>query len=191
MRKSQSNSNKSGIELEKLTTNRLPNLNGLRVLVAVARNNSFTLAADALGVTQSAVSKQISALEVEFGQALFRRYHRRIEITSFGQRVADLAGSAFAQIETGLREMDVPAPDQIRLFGDADFLEQWLFPRLPEFEALHPTIRISITANIGMNNPPEGEWDCAVIWGRGGWNGCRFEALMTNRVFPVAAPSYF
>lgn len=171
--------------------NRLPNLNGLRVLVAVARCASFTRAAEDLGVTQSAVSKQISSLEAELGQPLFRRFHRRIEITPFGQRVADLAGSAFAQIETGLREMDVPAPDQIRLFGDADFLEQWLFPRLPRFEAENPAIRISITAQIGMNNPPEGEWDCAVIWGRGDWSGCLFQALMTNRVFPVAASEYF
>ncbi len=171
--------------------NRLPNLNALRVLSQVARHNSFTIAAEALGVTQSAVSKQIAALEAELGQPLFVRFHKRIEITPFGQKLADLATSSFTRIETGLREFKAPAPDQIRLHGDADFVELWLFPRLQSFEAMNPDIRISISVTVGMNAPPATGWDCAVFWGRGGWSGFRFEALLTNTVFPVAAPDYF
>ncbi len=170
---------------------RLPNLNALRALVHVARQQSFTGAAEAMGLTQSAVSKQIAALEADLGQPLFRRYHKRIEITPFGQKVADLALSAFARIETGLREAGAPAPDQIRLHGDADFVELWLFPRLARFEAANPDIRISISVTVGLNAPPAAEWDCCVFWGRGEWRGVRFEPLLTNTVFPVAAPDHF
>lgn len=170
---------------------RLPNLNALRVLVQVARQNSFTGAAEALSVTQSAVSKQIAALEAELGQPLFRRFHKRVEITPFGQKVADLATTAFARLETGLREADAPPPDQIRLHGDADFVELWLFPRLQRFETANPDLRVSIAVTVGMQAPPTTGWDCAVFWGRGDWSGFRFEALLTNTVFPVAAPDYF
>ncbi|GAA6163400.1 transcriptional regulator GcvA [Pelagimonas sp. KU-00592-HH] len=170
---------------------RLPNLNALRVLAEVARYRSFTKAAESLGVTQSAVSKQVAALEAELGQPLFVRSHRKIEITAFGRRVADLADGAFAQIRAGLREEEAGAPDQIALWGDADFIELWLFPRLHRFEALHPEIRISISVQVGMNRPPQGRYDCAVIWGRGGWAGCRFAPFLTNSVFPVAAPGFF
>ncbi|MEX0304908.1 MAG: LysR substrate-binding domain-containing protein [Leisingera sp.] len=170
---------------------RLPNLNALRVLAEVARQRSFTTAADELGVTQSAVSKQIAALEAHFGRPLFQRSHRKAEITPYGQRVAALADEAFEHIRSGLRSLEEPLPDQISLWGDADFIELWLFPRLHRFEALHPEVRISISVQACMNQPPSDNYDCAVIWGRGGWNGCRFSPLLTNSVFPVAAPGFF
>jgi len=91
----------------------------------------------------------------------------------------------------GLREADAPTPDQIRLRGDADFVELWLFPRLARFENDNPDLRISISVTVGLNAPPAKDWDCAVFWGRGDWSGVRFEALLTNTVFPVAAPDYF
>ncbi|MFY0312161.1 LysR substrate-binding domain-containing protein [Leisingera sp. D0M16] len=169
----------------------LPNLNALRVLAAVAREGGFSKAADTLGVTQSAVSKQIAALEAELQQPLFLRSHRKAEITAYGRHVADLAAEAFGRIETGLQQAKAPLPEQIRFWGDADFTELWLFPRLRRFEALHPDIRISISVQVGMNRPPGAEFDCAVVWGRGDWTGCRFEPLLTNTVFPVAAPQYF
>ncbi len=169
----------------------LPNLNALRVLTAVAREGGFSKAAERLGVTQSAVSKQIALLEAELGQPLFMRFHRRVEITPFGRQVADLATDAFSRIETGLRHAKDTAPEQIRFYGDADFTELWLFPRLRRFEATWPNTRISITVEVAMNKPPEQDYDCAVIWGRGDWTGCRFEPLLTNSVFPVAAPHYF
>jgi LysR family glycine cleavage system transcriptional activator len=62
---------------------------------------------------------------------------------------------------------------------------------LSRFEALFPDIRISITVGVGMSAPPSSPYDLAIIWGRGGWKDCRYEPLMTNTVFPVAAPDYF
>lgn len=169
----------------------LPNLNALRVFAAAARHLSFTRAADELNVTQSAVSKQIAALETEFGRPLFVRRFRQVELTPFGARVAEAAQGALELMHTRLSAIDPRAPEQIRLAGDADFIQLWLFPKLRAFEAAHPEIRISIRAQIGMDAPPTDAFDCAVIWGRGAWRGCRFEPLLTNQVFPVCAPGFF
>jgi LysR family glycine cleavage system transcriptional activator len=64
---------------------RLPNLNALQAFEAVARRLSFSLAADELGVTQSAVSRQIKALETYFGVPLFRRLTHSIQLTEQGK----------------------------------------------------------------------------------------------------------
>lgn len=168
----------------------LPNLHALRVLAIVARHGSFTRAAADLGVTQPAVSKQIAALEATFGQALFHRFHRRIELTPFGAEVAAAAEAAMQRLSLRLTTIERGLPDQLRVAGDADFLQLWLFPRLAGFEAQHPDIRISLSATVGMNAPPADDYDCALIWGRGDWGGCRFEELLDNTVFPVAAPGY-
>ena len=157
----------------------------------MAEERSFSGAAQSLGVTLSGVSKQIAALEAQLDRPLFRRLHRGIEITPFGRHVADLAADAFDRFEAGLKQDRTPSPSQIRLWGDADFTELWLFPRLRRFEAMFPAIRISISVVVGMNRPPDGDYDCAIIWGRGEWTDCRFAPLMTNTVFPVAAPRYF
>ena len=170
---------------------KLPNLNALRTFECVARHQSFTLAARDLGVTQSSVSKQIAGLEEHFGQPLFVRHHRRIELTEFGKEVSAAAYSGLQHIVERLTAIDRNRPNQIRLLADADFVQLWLFPKLAEFESRFPAIRISIHCTISMNAPPEGDYDCAIFWGRGEWRNCRFEPLLRNTVFPVAAPGFF
>lgn len=169
----------------------LPSLNMLRVFVEAARLQSFSLAAEKLGVTQSAVSKQISALEAQMGRALFVRHHRRIELTAYGADVAEAAAPAFEHLANRLRAIGNVQTQQIRLVGDADFVELWLFPKLSAFEKAHPNIRVSIHTQVGMNTAPEGDYDCGIIWGQGNWQDCQYVPFLTNRVFPVARPGFF
>lgn len=167
------------------------NLNSLRIFECAARLNSFTRAADELGVTQSAVSKQINALEAQFEKPLFNRFHRRVELTAFGEQVAEAASASFSQLQEKLETINDPRPHQIRFYGDADFVQLWLFTKLPEFEEANPDVRISIRSRVEMNEPPEGRYDCAIIWGKGNWEKCRFEPFLTNNAFPVARPGFF
>ncbi|MDW4499433.1 LysR substrate-binding domain-containing protein [Sulfitobacter sp. D35] len=67
--------------------------------------------------------------------------------------------------------------------------EQIIDPK--KFESANPDIRISISVSVGTNAPPPGDWECSIFWGRGDWSGSRPEAILTNTVFPVAAPDYF
>ncbi|MFD0857843.1 LysR substrate-binding domain-containing protein [Roseovarius aquimarinus] len=169
----------------------LPNLNALRVFEAAARHESFTKAASELSVTQSAVSKQVAALEEHFGQRLFDRQHRRITLTPFGREVFKAADIGIATLRERLGLVGTRRALQVRLVADADFVALWLFPRLPGFERAYPEIRVSIETRISMDTPPGESFDFAVIWGRGAWRNCRFRPLMTNAVFPVCAPDFF
>lgn len=170
---------------------RLPNLNSLRVFEAAARHESLTRAAEELSVTQSAVSKQVAALEAYFGQPLFERQHKRIILTPFGREVFKAADLSIATLRERLDMIGTPRAVQIRLVADADFVQLWLFPRLPDFENAFPDIRISLETRTSLQSPPPDGYDCAIIWGRGAWRNCRFHPLMTNTVFAVCAPGWF
>ncbi|MAB97758.1 MAG: hypothetical protein CMK71_06780 [Pseudomonadaceae bacterium] len=170
---------------------RLPSLHALRVFECAARHESFTKAGEELGLTQSAVSKQVALLEEHFGTPLFVRSHRKIVSTEAGRLVARAVTSSLVNLNAQLEKVSANRPQQIRVVADADFAQLWLFPRLPSFERLYPEFRLSIQSETSLQNPPDGGYDCALLWGRGNWRNCRFESLFTNNVFPVAAPGYF
>ncbi len=171
---------------------RLPSLNALRVFEAAARHQNLTKAGEELGVTQSAVSKQVAQLEAVLQQPLFERRHRRIELTPFGREVAAAVSGTMTQLAQRLDAIATDRPHQITFVAELDFIQLWLLQRLFRFEAAHPSVRISLTGYVaeGGEALPEGDWQCAVVWGRGAWSGCRFEQLFTNQIFPVAAPAY-
>jgi len=70
----------------------LPSLDLLRGFEAAARQLSFTKAAAELFLTQSAVSRQVQALEEQLGTALFERHHRQIRLTAAGQKLFRATG---------------------------------------------------------------------------------------------------
>lgn len=83
----------------------------LRTLRAVIETGSFTGASERLGFTQSAVSKQVAALESAAGVQLFRRGSRGVEPTAAGLRLAGRAAAVIDQLDAARRELDaVPAP---------------------------------------------------------------------------------
>ncbi|GAB5469011.1 MAG: transcriptional regulator GcvA [Rhodospirillales bacterium] len=168
----------------------LPSLQSLRVFEAAARLESITLAGEALGLTQSAVSKQVAQLEALLGQRLFRRDRRSIALTEAGRRVAWIAATTLADLSTRLDEVVSPGVDSLRLAVDADFSQLWLFPKLPGFYRRHPEVTLSLRSDSKLTAPPERDYDCALLWGRGDWRSCRFRPLFTNTVFPVAAPGF-
>ena len=73
-------------------------LEGVEAFLAVARRSSFRRAAADLGVTPSAVSQAVRALEAKVGAALFTRTTRSVGLTEAGQRFLDRAGPAFAEL---------------------------------------------------------------------------------------------
>jgi LysR family glycine cleavage system transcriptional activator len=120
-------------------------LGSLRVFVAVAEHLHFTRAAEALGVTVSAASMQVQALEQYLGLSLFRRQGGRIELTVHGAQL-------LPKIRLGLNSLQDAIDDAravrghgpLRISTLGSFLTQWLIGRLPLFESLHPGIDLSI-----------------------------------------------
>ncbi|MGF6639933.1 LysR family glycine cleavage system transcriptional activator [Paraburkholderia sp. MM5496-R1] len=125
---------------------RIPNFVLLRAFEAAARLESFTLAAEELHLTQSAISHQVKELEEYFGRPLFHRRNRRVEATSEGRRLYESLGRVFDVIEAACSEVALAPDAQVLAVHSApSFAAKWLGPRLPEFTQAHPgvTIRLS------------------------------------------------
>ncbi len=119
----------------------------LRVFHAVALAGSFTHAGEDLNLSQSAVSRQISALEEELGVQLFHRHARGLEPTEHGDllyRTAHEILDKLAAVRARLTEnKNVPAGD-LRVTTTVGLGSTWLTPRTHDFLKLYPDIRLSI-----------------------------------------------
>ena len=120
----------------------------LRAFEAVARHLNFRAAAEELSLTQSAVSRQIQALEDEVGTALFLRHTRAVEMTSAGNQLLRAAGSALERIDAAVRQIRQSAGRKsVAITTWASFASMWLIPRLEAFQREHPDIDIRIDAS--------------------------------------------
>ena len=127
---------------------KLPSLSSLRTFEAAARLGSFSLAADELSVTTSAVSHQIKLLEEYTGVQLFHRMHRPIVLTDLGRRYANEIAFAFAHMATATQKIArSDKSDILSIHSSPSFATQWLMPRLARFSTLHPDIDVRLHAS--------------------------------------------
>ncbi len=170
---------------------RLPPLDLLRSFEAVARHRSFTLAAEELCLTQSAVSRQIKALEDALGLSLFRRLHRAIDLTPEGQRLFESVTRGLDDVSACLTALGAnPKAPQITVSASVAFAWYWLMPRLERFGGLQPDVDLRVLATDHAVLPGAGEVDVAVLFGSGQWVGLQARLLFGERVYPVCSPAY-
>jgi LysR family transcriptional regulator, glycine cleavage system transcriptional activator len=123
-------------------------LAALRGFEVAARHLSFTLAAEELALTQSAISRQIATLERQVGKALFVRKTRALALTAHGERLHAAVRQALAGIDTCVDTIrGVGQAPRIGLTTYASFASLWLVPRLAEFQQHHPDIEFRIDAS--------------------------------------------
>jgi LysR family glycine cleavage system transcriptional activator len=121
----------------------LPSLTALRSFEAAARHQSFRRAAEELGITQSAISHQIAALEDALKVSLFRRVSRGIELSEAGAQFYPYLRDGFDRIAQGAALVS-----RAELGGDltvqvyVTVAVRWLIPRLHGFQARHPDILV-------------------------------------------------
>ena len=165
---------------------RLPNLHALRAFEAAARHESFQQAADELGVTPSAVSRHVRALETELGHPLFERLHRAVALTEDGARYAARITAAFKEMATGPSGR---ARAQVVIDADAELLRLWLLPRLTS-QALD-TLELDAVLRGRTDRPRmlPADTDIALVWGALDFDGFKGRPLLRPQVFAVAAPS--
>ncbi len=119
-----------------------------RAFLAVAKHLNFRAAADELALTQSAVSRQIQALEDEVGVPLFLRHTRAVELTSAGAQLHRAVGPAIERMDAAVRLVRQTAGRRsVAITTWASFASMWLIPRLEEFQRDHPGIDIRIDAS--------------------------------------------
>ncbi|WP_461306469.1 LysR substrate-binding domain-containing protein [Albidovulum sp.] len=174
-----------------MSKRRPPPLSLLQTFEVVARRGSFTLAAQELCLTQSAVSRQIRSLEARLGFALFRRLHRAIEPTAEGRRLLEAVTRGLQEIDNGIRALRAAAENpQITVSASVAFAYYWLMPRLARFAARHPEIDVRVLATDQRIELRQEGVDVAILYGAGNWPGVRTARLFGERVYPVCSPAW-
>jgi LysR family glycine cleavage system transcriptional activator len=166
-------------------------LSALAAFEAAARHQNFAHAADELHLTASAVSHHVRKLEGLLGVSLFQRHARGVALTAEGRRLADAAGNALADLDAVFASVrPQPGTAQVRLATLHSFASAWLLPRLPDFAAANPQIRVAVETEIALTRFDPGGPDLGVRHGPGAWPGLAAEHLLDEWMFPVVAPDF-
>lgn len=172
-----------------LSLDKLPPLDLVRSFVAVGRRLSITVAAGELHVTQSAVSRQIAALEDIVGVKLFVRHHRSIAFTPEGERLFERCHAATMQLQEVFEKITVPRHRRpVVITSPTGFANLWLVPRIAQLQSRHPDIELHIaTSNTVYDLKSEGV-DLAVRYGDRPAGRGRPILLLPEAIAPVARP---
>lgn len=171
---------------------KLPNLNALIAFEAAGRLNSFTRAADELGLTQGAVSHQIKQLEETLGIKLFRREHKRITLTQDGSHYLNVASQAILQIIEATDELRSRASATRFVIATSDAVcLHWLMPRLSALRDLEPSIDLQVVSFQDNSSGTSLDVDLGIQYGGAAWPGYRAEFLAAGQLVPVCSPRYF
>jgi LysR family glycine cleavage system transcriptional activator len=128
-------------------TRTLPPLDLLRGFESAARHLSFTRAGAELFVTQSAVSRQILALEEFVGAPLFERRHKALVLTEAGQAYYRVVAAALEQVREATRRLrETRKGHVLTVTTTVSFASTWLVPRLARFRREYPGVDVRITA---------------------------------------------
>lgn len=166
-----------------------PTLPELQAFVQVARAGGATGAADALGLTQSAISRALGTLEARLGVALFHRVRKRLVLSDAGRAFLRDAERILADLDaTALTVMSFGGHrDVVRIACLPTFGAVWLLPRLAEFGRTAPQVTFDMTARLAPVDFDRDPFDLAV--GRSAGRGAfGHRVLVAERLVVVASP---
>jgi DNA-binding transcriptional LysR family regulator len=167
----------------------LPPMAALHSFMAAARHGGFSKAADEIGLTQSAVSRQVATLEDWLQTSLFDRNGRRVQLSADGRAYADAIGPALAAIRVATaRARAEPAETALRIATLPTFGMRWLAPRLGRLTRDIPDLVIEFAARSHEFDFAEEAFDAAVHYGLPTWPGAEHDLLFRERAIPVIAP---
>ncbi len=165
-------------------------LRALQAFDAAATLSSLSKAAEALGVTHGAVSRQIKQLEAYLGVHLLHRRPNGVEMTDAGEQLHRATQQAFSALQIGLRGVKRSRDGRsVTVSLSASLATKWLVPRLPAFRANHPGIALFLDTNDEVIDFDDSDVDVALRYGVPDWGGLHFERLMAEDLIVIAAPS--
>lgn len=169
---------------------RLPSLNGLRAFEAAGRLMSFTLAADELHVTASAISHQIRQLEEALGFSLFQRTARGLVLSEEGRLLLPDVQAGFGHLAAGLGRLEARRPSGVLTVSMlSTFAMRWFLPRLPRFQQRDPDIEVRISTSVQPVKLERDGFDCAIRFGSGDWPDLHVVRLFAELLVPVCSPA--
>jgi DNA-binding transcriptional LysR family regulator len=168
-------------------------LGGVGVMAAVVETGNFARAGDALGLTQSGVSRAIARLEMRIGVRLFDRTPRAVTLTDEGRRFHQ----SVMPLLTGLEEAATDAAGsaaavrgRLRINVDPFFARLVLAPRLGKFLTAYPELSVEIVGRDRLGELVADGFDAAVRFGEPEPSTLVARRLLETRVLTCAAPSY-
>jgi DNA-binding transcriptional LysR family regulator len=157
-------------------------LNALRAFEGVARHGSFTAAANALLISQSALSRHVIALERLLGVPLFERKPHALALTKAGQHLLPAVAKSFDRLEYALddiRNEGAPTQRILRVQMPPSFATQLAVPILRDFRRTSTEVDIDLVSPHGVG-PPLGDVDVAVVYSKQ-----TVTDLVTDLLWPV------
>ncbi|WP_182422280.1 LysR family transcriptional regulator [Aureimonas sp. ME7] len=169
----------------------LPSMSLLCAFEAAARHQSFTAAAAELHLTQSAISRQVKALEEAVGSSLFLRDRQTVKLTLAGEAYAQDIRQALNRISKATLNFKAnPAGGTLKLGILPTFGTRWLAPRLSQFTQAHPGITLNLSTRFAPFDFEEDSLDAAIHFGAPSWSGAELDFLMSETVVPVCSRAF-
>jgi DNA-binding transcriptional LysR family regulator len=169
----------------------IPSMTALLQFESVARLNSFTLAAEELGVSQAAVSKQIRVLEENVRAQLFQRMHRKIYLTEAGETLFAIISESLQKIASGFDQIiQGSEKEEIVLASTAPVSQFRIMPRLNTLVEALPHARLRLTTQMFVGDLRAPDFDLDIRFGNGRWSDGQAVLLFEEEVFPVCSPRW-
>ncbi|MFY1027010.1 DNA-binding transcriptional regulator DsdC [Actinobacillus seminis] len=163
----------------------------LHTFEVCARHLSFTLAAEELCITASAVSHQIHKLEEELGFLLFKRFHRKIALTYEGEKLFHTLKQVFEAVNKEvfeIRQQEISG--ELTIYVRPSLAQSWLVPKLAGFYQKHPFIQLNILTGNEIINFERYKIDLAIYYDDLYDKNLQHYELMSESIIPVCSPKY-
>jgi LysR family transcriptional regulator, glycine cleavage system transcriptional activator len=167
----------------------LPSIQTLRAFDAAGRHQSYSRAADELGLTHGAISHRIRELETRTGERLFERRGNRMVPTPEGHRLLAHVRHALALLGNAFSP-DAPATQRLTISLLPSVAARWLSPRLAGFRAAQPKVKLELRTEVDLADFRGDDVDGAIRFGPGGWPGVQATRIAGELLFPVCSPAY-
>lgn len=170
----------------------LPPTQALIAFEAAVRHGGFSRAGEEIGLTQSAVSRQIAQLEDMLQTPLFDRIGRRVRLNEAGRAYAEELLPALDAIRRATARVSArPSQTALRVATLPSFGMRWLAPRLPQLTARHPDLVIDFAARSQPFDFGHEDFDAAVHFGvAADWPGVAMDFLFREEAVPVCSPGW-
>lgn len=169
----------------------LPSTSLLAAFESVSRTGSVTAAARELDLTQSAVSRQIRALEEQLGVELFIRERQTVRLTLAGDSYAREIREALRRISSASLNLRAnPHGGTLNLAILPTFGTRWLAPRLGRFLAANPGVTINLVTRLSSFDFRLDSIDAAIHFGHPHWPGAELTFLMSEKTVPACNPEF-
>jgi DNA-binding transcriptional LysR family regulator len=168
----------------------IPPLAALQAFETIARRKSFSLAAEELHLTPSAVSHQVAKLDGLLNVRLFERSTRGVELTPAGQQYLQRVASALGAINAATEDLRHGVQDTLYVHSSPSFASLWLMPRIARFTEQHPNISLVLSASHVHSDFQLGQMDIDIRYGLPNWPHLEVEPIYTEKIMPLASPQF-